>query len=504
MNSDPMERRAAEDLAKELGYLPLALEQAAAYISARQTSFQDYLNSFHERGLDTLKAQGPVAGDYPHSILTTWALNLAEVEKTPATGELLRVSAFLGPEDIPLELITKGQSEFGPALSKALAKYREDPLVLDEVLEPLTRYSLILRNIPNRTYSLHRLVQAVIRDVMDVETQRNYAERTVRGVNQAFPEVEFEHWAECERLRPHALACAQLIKTYEMAFVEAARLLNQAGFYLYEDADYLEAEPLYKRALAIWENELGTEHPNVAACLNNLGLLHKAQGRYKEAEIEYQRSLKIRGNVLGPEHLDVAKVLNNLATLYYSQRRYGEAEPFYKRALEIREKALGLEHPDVAQSLNNLGALYYSQERFGEAETRYQLALDIWKKALGPEHPDVARSLNNLAELYRSQRRYEEAEPLFQRSLEIREKVLGPEHPAVATCLNNLAGLYRSQGQYEKSEPLLSRALAIFEKALGPEHPDVARVRKNYAALLRAMGREAQASEMDKGKGSEG
>lgn len=133
-DDDLNEKKAAEDLAKELDYLPLALEQAAAYISANKARFQDYLASFRSGGIKVVDRFKPVAGKYPKSLLTTWDLNFAEVKKTPAAAELLRVSAFLAPDDIPLELITKGGSEFGPALSKALARFNEDPLVLDEVL----------------------------------------------------------------------------------------------------------------------------------------------------------------------------------------------------------------------------------------------------------------------------------------------------------------------------------------------------------------------------------
>ena len=73
-----------------------------------------------------------------------------------------------------------------------------------------------------------------------------------------------------------------------------------------------------------------------------------SQGRYAEAEPLYKRALAIREKALGPDHPDVARSLNNLAELYENQGRYAEAEPLYKRALAIREKALGPDHPDVA------------------------------------------------------------------------------------------------------------------------------------------------------------
>ncbi|MEL7353929.1 MAG: TIR domain-containing protein [Cyanobacteria bacterium P01_A01_bin.116] len=69
------EKAAAAALAKALGYLPLALEQAGAYLLAQQMTFANYLKSYGKRKLALLDQKGPVAGDYPESVATTWALN---------------------------------------------------------------------------------------------------------------------------------------------------------------------------------------------------------------------------------------------------------------------------------------------------------------------------------------------------------------------------------------------------------------------------------------------
>ena len=108
------ERDAAFALAAELGYLPLALEQAAAFVTANDTSFKDYLTSFRNRHLELLNETGPVAGDYQASVETTWAMNFAQIDtESQAAAEVLRVSAFLAPESIPVEIFIDGGSELG-------------------------------------------------------------------------------------------------------------------------------------------------------------------------------------------------------------------------------------------------------------------------------------------------------------------------------------------------------------------------------------------------------
>ena len=98
------------------------------------------------------------------------------------------------------------------------------------------------------------------------------------------------------------------------------------------------------------------EHPDVATALNNLALLYEAQGRRADAEPLYKRALAIEEKTLGLDHSYGAVSLNNLAVLYQARGRYADAEPLYKRAL-AREKTLGPDDPDVAVSLINYSDL---------------------------------------------------------------------------------------------------------------------------------------------------
>jgi tetratricopeptide (TPR) repeat protein len=129
---------------------------------------------------------------------------------------------------------------------------------------------------------------------MDEATQRLWAERAVQAVNCAFPFVEFSTWAGCERLLPQAHACAELINQWGFESRES-RLLNRAGFYLYERGRYAGAKPLLERALAIREKALGAAHPHVATWgLENYALCLRAIDRSQEAEPLQARARAIR------------------------------------------------------------------------------------------------------------------------------------------------------------------------------------------------------------------
>jgi hypothetical protein len=116
-------------LAKALGYLPLALEQAGAFISAKSTRFRGYLATYRRWRLALLNASDPIVGDYKESVATTWSMNFIEIEQTSAaSSDLLRFSAFLDPDGIPLCLIWKSKNELGPRLGAALAGTEEGRL----------------------------------------------------------------------------------------------------------------------------------------------------------------------------------------------------------------------------------------------------------------------------------------------------------------------------------------------------------------------------------------
>jgi tetratricopeptide (TPR) repeat protein len=528
----PQERDLAIQVSQELGGLPLALDQAGAYLEATGTALATY-QQIYQQHRTTLLAQRQAQGaDHPESVASTWSLSFARVEEAnPAAADLLRLSAYLAPDAIAEEILTQGAAHLGPVLGPVVS----DAFLLGQAIEALRAYSLIGRDPGTQTLSVHRLVQAVVRDALDAAGRQRWAERAIRAVHAALPPVEHANWPEWERLLAHAQVCAAWLEPQGIHLQEAAEVLNQAGWYLTERARYSEAEPLleqayqmseqeqgaghldtardastlgslylaqgkyeqaeplYQRALAICEQQLGPEHPDTAASLNNLAGLYLAQGKYEQTEPLYQRALAICEQQLGPEHPNTAASLNSLAELYRTQGKYKQAEPLYQRALAIDEKAYGLDHHEVATVLNNLALLYYAQGKYKQAEPLYQRALHIWEQSLEPEHPNTASSLNNLALLYHAQGKYKQAEPLLQRALAICEQQLGPEHPNTATSLNSLGGLYHAQGKYEQAEPLCQRALAIREQQLGPVHPDTAISLYNLARLYYAQGKYKQA-----------
>ena len=316
------DRTIAEALVQELGGLPLALDQAGAYIEETNCSLAHYLTLYQTRRATLLKRRGGLIDDHPQPVATTWSLSFERVEQANTlASELLRFCAFLYPEDIPEELITHNAAQLGPIL-QAIGT---EPLALDSAIAALLNYSLLRRAPEKGTLSIHRLMQAVLKDDMDSATQRRWAERAVLAVNRSFPQIEVKTWPLCQLYLPHALECAADIAQWELATTEAASLLFQVGYYLVDRGQYEQAEPLYQRALTTYERVLGPEHPDTLSTFNNLASLYQNQGKYEQAEPLYQRALTAYERVLGHEHPDTVKTRENYTLLLQEMKKRAQA-----------------------------------------------------------------------------------------------------------------------------------------------------------------------------------
>jgi transcriptional regulator with XRE-family HTH domain len=237
------DRRAAEALASELGGLPLALEQASAYLEATGISLADYLDRYRRYHAELLARGQPTW--YSGTVATTWQLNLEQLANKQAAGDLLRLCAFLGPEPIPPSLLTADPMLFPPELAAAVG----DELALDEVIAAVYRFSLLGRD--HDGLRLHRLVSEVVRARLDLDTEQRWAATAVALVATGFPTELFDQgsWPAAARLLPHALAATNHAERLQVAVEDTSHLLNLVGRYL--DRRRAETPEVARRRLRV-------------------------------------------------------------------------------------------------------------------------------------------------------------------------------------------------------------------------------------------------------------
>jgi len=461
-------------LAGALGGLPLALEHAGAYIEKSGSSFSGYLEIFRTRQHDILGRAEPPVG-YDATVATTWEISFREVEKeSEAAGQLMNLCAFLAPDDIGREMLRGGASFLPQRLAAAVA----DDLQWDDAVVALRKYSLV--EVEDEVISVHRLVQAVVRDRLDEEGRKKWAETAVGVVNAAFPyrKDDVKTWARSSRMLPHALAAAELAEGLQVGAEAWGRLLNDVGLYLRLRAEFSAARSVHERALKIGDAVCGREHPTVAVRANNLGSVLQDLGDLAGARAQFERAVKIGEAAYGPDHPQVAIYINNLGLVLRDEGDLAGARTRFDRALKIQETSYGPDHPSVAIDVNNLGLVLQAQGDLAGARPCFERALRIGEATYGPNYSQVAIYANNLGTVLRVQGDLAGARAHFERALNIDEGAYGPDHPEVAADLNNLVCRLTELEDPAGARAHFERAVRIYERTLGEDHPNTQRARR--------------------------
>ncbi len=526
----------ALEISEKMDGHPLALDQAGAYIAETGCTIAEYLEFYQERRKELLDERGRNNLSYPLSLTATILLSFDKIKQVnPIAANLLRMCAFLHPDDIPEELFTTGDFALAPRYHPVAA----NAFLLTEALRELVQYSFILRRTELKTVSVHRLVQAVLKDQMTDNKQCYWAEHAVWVIARTLSHLELGAWNQYQRYIPHALVCLELIDSWEIFHEATVYLMILVGAYLRESASYDQAEPICLKALHLAQAILEPQHEFVIMSLHNVAMLYEHRGDYEKAESYYldavaicsrkpdpntlttanifnclarlyklrgkysdaesiaQQALAIRECLSGPDASEVASSLGTLAEIYCIQRKYRQAEPLLQRALAIREKWQETDPLSLAHSLNSFMLFYIGQGKHKKARPFCQRVLEIIEKERGPKHPEVAKICNNIAEVYRHLGEISQAEHYCKRAFEIFEEVYGSNSVHMIPTLSMLAAIYQKQGNYAEAESLFKRALAVTAEKLGPEHPNMASVLFAYVLLLREMERYDEADELD-------
>ncbi|MDR2579425.1 MAG: tetratricopeptide repeat protein [Fibromonadaceae bacterium] len=482
----------ASKLAGCLGYFPLALEQAAAYIKINKIIYIDYLSLFEDYGLRVLEKIDR-GTNYESSIAATMELSIEKIEQE-ASLQLLYLCSYMAPEDIDDVLF----SENSELLPSPLREIMADRLKRNDVWSQLIRNSFLKKQENGKGYSMHRLLQEIVRNKIGNDSQWAQCCLSLFYKSYRFEYGDIEVQNRFLRLTPHVetllnLTVSTLATDEEQEKI--VRLYHIGGFGNNLLGNYDRALEWYYNALEISEKILGKEHPNIATTYNNMALVFNDRGDYDKALEYYDYALAIFEKVLGREHLSTAATYNNMALIFENRGDYDKALEYYGYALDICEKILGKEHPSTATTYNNMALVFSNRGDYDKALEYYGSALEICEKVLGKEHPNTASTYNNMALVFENQGDYDKALEYYGYALEISKKALGKEHPSTATTYNNMALVFGNQGNYYKALEYYGYALKIRERVLGKEHPSTATTYNNMALIFSNQGDYGKALE---------
>ncbi len=471
----------AAQLASELGDLPLALEQAGAYISERRTSISAYLTDLRQQPARLLDTPG-LTDDTERAVARVWQLTMTTIsDQLPLAARLLDVLAWLAPDDLPRDILTPISA---------------NPADLDGALALLASYSMI--TLTDTAVSAHRLVQAVTRahqaTIGDAATGQPglAAGKLLADAAPSDPRTNVADWPRWRSLLPHIDALADHLPE-ATDDDEVSYLLDRAASYQQGQGQLAAAIAKLERAYADDQRILGEDHPNIQASANNLATAYQAAGRLDEAIALHEATHTTRRRILGEDHPNTLISANNLATAYQDAGRLDEAIALLEATHTTRRRILGEDHPNTLGSANNLATAYRAAGRLDEAIALHEATHTTSRRILGEDHPDTLTSANNLAIAYADAGRLDEAIALHEATHTTYRRILGEDHPDTLTSANNLALAYADAGRLDEAIALSEATHTTSRRILGEDHPDTLTSANNLAGAYQAAGRLDQA-----------
>jgi hypothetical protein len=466
---------AARELAGELAGLPLALEQAAAFMQATGTGLAGYLPLFRVRQADLL-ARGEVSG-HPADVAATLGLALSRLAgEAPAAAGLLRVLAFLAPEPVPLGLLV-GRQDAGRLGADAVAVVGSllgDPVATWDAITALRRYSLV-SPAGDGLVLVHRLVQAVTRAQLAIEEAGRWEQATAALVEAAVPANTRlpATWRVCAVLLPHTRAVLDLTSA---GMWRIARYLGHGG-------SYPAARDLWRLIAAAYTDSIdyGPEHPYTLTARHSLAHWSGRAGDAVGARDQYAVLLPVIERVLGPEHPETLTARTQLARWAGEAGDTADARDQAAILLQITARVLGAEHPNTLAAHHNLA--YWTGQVGDAAGARDQFAalVPIMARVLGPEHSSTLAVRANLAYWTGEVGDAVGARDQYAALLPINERVLGFEHPNTLTARTQLAQWTGEAGDAAGARDQYAALLPIRERVQGAAHPDTVIARANLA-----------------------
>ncbi|KAM3456411.1 hypothetical protein MY3296_001690 [Beauveria thailandica] len=489
----------AIDLVRCLDCIPLAVNQAAAYINRRRISIHDYMERFKEgdkKRISLLKHDG---GDIrrhdsvSNSVAITWQVTFNQIrQESPDAARLLSLLSCFQPQNIPHYMLS-GYRE----CQQRTEDDESDDETLETDLDVLFAYSLVRAPAEPDLYQMHSLVQICTRAwLSELGQVARWETLFLQLASQHFPDGDFDTWHQCQLLLPHIERLLEKPPADETRRLHWGLLLMNVSWYLTEKGDYNIAGGFARQSAEILEELRGLDDYFTLVSLGNLALTYGRQGRWVEAERIQMQVLETSKTKLGADHPYTISTLGHLSTTYSNQKRWAEAERLQVQVMETSKTKLGPDHPNILASMTNLAITYSNQGRSQEAE---RLGLEVMKACtmkLGADHLNTLTSMSNMAETYWSQGRLEEAERLQVQVLEKHKMKLGADHPETLTSMKGLSSIYVRQGRWAEAERLQVQVLEKRKTKLGADHPDTLTSMSNLAVILFRLGRLAEALEM--------
>jgi class 3 adenylate cyclase/tetratricopeptide (TPR) repeat protein len=467
---DPDNRRAVQQTAAALGYLPLPLLLAANHVDRLGIGFADYYTMLDEAPAETLaRARRRFISHTGHDgrIFDALALRYKSLEP-PAPIVLIAASCFAGTGISPDRLCA--------------AAGMTNRIAFDEAVADLVDDSLMARERGGRL-SMHGMVRLMVREMAEPGAEAEALGRTMSVLADCLTQAnDAMDWADARSELGHCLAAVERGRR-KLCDERLERLLSELGRYHFHHGGHAAAAACFDESAALAEKLRGPNDALRALAIRRRGEARHRHGDRAGALADSLEALRLASGIFDS---DSAEIADYHVTLGYILRMSGDLDaalPHYQHALAVLEAAYGRRHPAVATCLNNLGALREAQGDHQSALSLIEEALVIDTEVHGPHSPRVAIRLNNVGRVLGKLGHWTRSIACHEQAMAINEAAYGPSHPDIAGTHYHLGLAACGLGDTEGARTQFALALRMSRRYFDDSHPFCRMVREALSRL---------------------
>jgi tetratricopeptide (TPR) repeat protein len=555
-------RPALEEIAEKFGNHPFSMAFVGSYLNEEWENLEGFLAEYQSKEANLLEKY-KFLSDYQYkdkkdnkaSVAAAFLLRFEQIS-TPkddtererflstAVKDYLKLSAYVGTDNIPEELLQQSLAKLHPDQTE----WTESKDFIKDIYKRFKPTSIFKRDAENKTLTTHRIVQEIMRfqikdeeyilletlaEVLAINFERFNLNNKIEG-EVFLPHIEnflnhlqksCENEQQIKNKNNDSTSKKPLKLSLENYFT--AKLCDIYATYKYYRGSYEIAEQYFECAKNTYEGNKDIEQDIIANSYGNLAKIYYLQGKFLNAKSLLKKAIKIFKNKLGENRAETAKVYNDLGEIYLAEgeiylakqeaylkekeiylaeeegyltkEKYKKAENFFLKAKKIREKIFSENILDTAITYNDLGILYDDLARLNDNPKEYKKseqyhlkAKQIFESCLGLEHQWTVMSYSNLGRLYSNKEDYEKAKPLYIKVKDIREKILDENHPELGQIYYNLGTLYFKINNIEESLKFSEKALKVFQDSLPTEHPYIQMAKQNVEKIKNSLSEKSK------------
>ncbi|MER5210507.1 tetratricopeptide repeat protein, partial [Streptomyces sp. NPDC002838] len=504
-------------LAADLGYLPLALAQAAAYLVDSGLDCAAYRQLLADRArtlADVLPEPDALPDDHATTVAAAYSLSIERADRLRPAGlarPMLQLAAMLDPNGIPAPVLAappaltyltrhRTRSEDTGRSGRWRRLIRRQRVSVEEsadALRCLHRLSLIDHTpaTAHQAVRVHNLIQRAVRDSLPANQRDQLARAAADALADAWPEVERDTaLASALRANVEALT-SQAQDTFWWWLPQVHDIFYRAGRSLGESGQVTAAITHFRRLVDATRDRLGPDHPNTLTARNNLALWQGTSGDAAGAADAMAELLPDFLRVFGPDNLNTLMARGNLADWRGKSGDAAGAADALTDLLPDYLRVLGPDHPDTLTTRGGLAKWRGNAgDAAGAADAMAELLADCLR-VFGPDHPDTLSARGGLAFWRGELGDAAGAAEAFAELLADEEQALGSDHPETLTTRNNLAFWQGKSGDTAGAAEAFAELLADHERVFGSDHPETLTTRNNLAFWQGKSGDTAGAAE---------